>query len=249
MKPNDPFERLRSYDMLLLCLGTGKQAYVRACQDLGTAGFSRIESCWEQLLGFYRDERRSYHAFSGHILYGLSIFLRAYMPRPVTRGSDRIALCMIFAWFYHDAYIKFGGRDNEERSADIAAEAAAYLGFTPEDIALIRRLIMATKHLSHQAVDEYERIFQDIDFAIMGDERLTDFLEIRNSIAWEYSHVPWPVFCRERAKVLSLYLERGSIYSSGILCQRREEHARQLLTAEIEALRNNPPDPRVEVLS
>ena len=117
--------------------------------------------------------------------------------------------------------------DNEERSADLAAEALSDLGLSDSVIQNIRRLIMLTK--THQTGDGMDDgLLIDIDLAILG-QSAERFDQYEEQIRFEYSWVLEEVYREKRAEVLQGFLGRDQLFVTDEMRERFEKSARENL--------------------
>jgi predicted metal-dependent HD superfamily phosphohydrolase len=172
---------------------------------------------FDDLISRYAEPHRAYHTIT-HIETCLSEL--ADIPDAIQ-----------FAIWYHDAIYDPQAKDNEERSADLAAQVA---GLSDEFIHSVRRLILSTKH-SVQPTQPDEQILVDIDLAILGQPELA-FDEYERQIRFEYSWVPDEMFAKGRCAVLASFLSRPTIYSTDAFRAKYEKRARQNLAHSIAAL-------------
>src|SRR5215468_8669285 len=104
---------------------------------------SLIESLFNSLVEHYSEKDRAYHNLS-HIQSLLSLSESL---------SDKIQNrdALYFAVWFHDVIYDTKRSDNEEKSAEFAAEALASLGVPEQTNAIVQEMILATKH--HRADD------------------------------------------------------------------------------------------------
>ena len=148
---------------------------------------------------------------------------------------DRAAL--VLAALYHDAIYdpRAASPANEVASADLAAVVATDLGWEPQRVALVHRLILATAHLepadhsesgdgfeSGDGLDEHERTLVDADLAILGAEP-ADYSAYVAGVRAEYSHVSDSEWRAGRSAVLQHLLQNPALSA----------RARANLTAEL----------------
>ena len=137
------------------------------------------------------------------------------------------------AALFHDAVYEVGRKDNEARSADLAAEALTRhlpgLGLEEERV---RRLILLTaRHgaLSAAEVSPEEALFLDCDMAVLGApwER---FEAYDKGVEAEYTaHMLKPLYRVGRRRFLQGLLEHERLYLSDFFHQRLEARARENL--------------------
>lgn len=141
---------------------------------------------------------------------------------------DRADLVEIAIWF-HDAVYDATRSDNEAKSAD-AAEAAMAGLFADDDIAIVRQLILDTRHTVTPTTKD-GKLIVDIDLAILG-KSAHEFAAYETAIRQEYGHVGDADFAKGRTTVLRKFLDRPAIYATAYFHERYEAAARaNLITA------------------
>jgi predicted metal-dependent HD superfamily phosphohydrolase len=129
-------------------------------------------------------------------------------------------------WF-HDVVYDGRRTDNEEQSADVAADALRRLGASEPFIEEVQQLILFTRHdLEPDTPDG--KLMVDIDLAslALAPER---FDENSRKIRNEYLHVPDEVFVQGRNDMLGSLLKRPRIYYTDVFYERCEAQARENL--------------------
>ncbi len=172
-----------------------------------------------ELLTIYGERDRAYHNLD-HIEHCLDEFEQVGF---LLRHSDAVE----FALWYHDAVYDPRRTDNEDHSATLAALFAKRLGLGDEFIEKVRALILATKHVTAPE-DHDERFMVDIDLAIFGQSEAV-FDEYERKIRLEFAHVSEADFCRGRAGILQMFLDRPHIFSTLHFRSKYEEQARKNL--------------------
>ncbi|MCF8338942.1 MAG: HD domain-containing protein [Bacteroidales bacterium] len=86
------------------------------------------------------------------------------------------------AAFYHDSGMLLTYEGHEQASMEIVNEKLPYYNYSPDDIELINRMIMATK-LPQNAYHELEKILCDADLDYLGRE---DFFLIAHRLKLEW---------------------------------------------------------------
>lgn len=175
----------------------------------------------------YATPPRAYHGFA-HV----QEVLRRYgdvAAGPGWRQPVEVALAVL----YHDAIYEAGRKDNEERSAQLAAHAIArWMPSTGVDVQRVSELILLTaRHgsLAPADVDEEAALFLDCDMAILGSEPAV-FDAYDRGIAAEYrGHVPAWLFKLNRRRFLKALLGRERIYLSAFFHERLDTQARRNL--------------------
>jgi predicted metal-dependent HD superfamily phosphohydrolase len=190
------------------------------------------EALMDEIRGLHAGPDRGYHGWSHPLA------LLALHAEVETRLHDAEAVrCAILL---HDAIYEPRRKDNESRSAALAAEMLT--GVVPEPtLGLTLRLIEATAHHRIPAdlpADEVAdmAMFLDMDLSILGAApEVFDAYEA--GVRHEYREVPEEAFRAGRAAILEGFLTREALYLSGWGCERFEVTARENLTRSITTLR------------
>jgi predicted metal-dependent HD superfamily phosphohydrolase len=185
----------------------------------GLAVFSRLSLA-------YAEPARAYHT-AEHIRDCLAEFDRT---RDLTRTPDEVEAAL---WF-HDAVYTPGASDNEGRSATLARQALSTHGVPAPRSHRIAALVLATSHVKPAQTLE-ARLLCDIDLSILG-RAPEEFDEFERRIRQEYASVPEASYRRERAAVMTHFLQRPSIYQTDVFLRRYEEPARANLQSLIQRL-------------
>ncbi len=186
-----------------------------------------IERVFKALVEHYSAEDRAYHDLS-HIqsLISLSETL-----------SDKIQNldAHYFAVWFHDVIYDTTRSDNEEKSAEFAAESLASLGVPEQTIAIVNEMILATK--SHRAakLSWDMKAFLDLDTSILGAPEEI-YKEYSRAIRKEYSWVPDSLYRQGRMKVLNDFMERERIYYTEEIMTKYEQQARRNIAEEVKTL-------------
>ena len=141
---------------------------------------------------------------------------------------------MRWALLFHDAIYDPRRNDNEALSADWACRVMQELQRPEDEIARVRKLIMATVHAA-QAETPDEALLLDIDLSILGADEAT-FDEYDRAIRIEYEWVPEQAYRFARAAVLQGFLQRQRIFQTAPY-QDREAIARRNLERAMDRLR------------
>jgi predicted metal-dependent HD superfamily phosphohydrolase len=141
-------------------------------------------------------------------------------------------------WF-HDAVYDTRRHDNEERSAQLAADRLTGL-VSPDWIALIADMIRATAghHVPDGLNDAQQRdcaLFLDMDLSILGSTPDV-FAAYEEAVRREYAWVPDALWREGRKKVLQGFVDRPAIYMSPQFLASHEAAARANLTRSLERL-------------
>lgn len=145
-------------------------------------------------------------------------------------------------WF-HDAVYDPRRHDNEEQSAELAAER---LGgrLSLERIGMVVAMIRATaRHvvpdLSNADARNDCALFLDMDLAILGSTP-DEFAAYEDAVRREYAFVPEALWIEGRRKVLERFLARPSIFASAQFQASHEAAARRNLARSLERLARRP---------
>ena len=181
---------------------------------------------WRSLSTRYEEAHRAYHTLR-HVAHCLDELEPA-------RGLAADPVAVEMALWYHGAVYDPLAKDNEERSAEIAARAAATMGLPPEFGARVAGLILVGTHRA-PATDPDPRLFADIDLSVLG-QAPEAFDEYERQVRVEYSWVPEPAFRAGRSAILRSFLERPAIYGTDFFREKYEATARQNLSRSIARL-------------
>ncbi len=183
---------------------------------------------WDALQAHYAAPPRAYHHF-GHV--------RALLQHAqwVADGAGwRQPVEVYLAILYHDAVYESGRKDNEERSAELAAQAIAHwLPGIGVDVERVRRLILLTaRHGALQPgdVDDEAALFLDCDMAILGAPPEV-FDAYDRGVAEEYAgSVPGFLYRAGRRRFLRNLARQPRIYLSDLFHARFDAAARANLS-------------------
>lgn len=174
----------------------------------------------------YEERARKYHN-ARHINECLGILDRS---RHAETGNPLVE----FALWYHDAVYNTFSKKNEERSADIAVAVLERSGRAPEDCALVRAMILATRH-GVQPSEPPLQLLVDIDLAILG-AAADRYAEFELQIRAEYWWMPTRMYRRQRAAILRAFAARPSIYATHEFRESFERQARNNILWGLEQL-------------
>jgi len=139
-------------------------------------------------------------------------------------------------WF-HDAIYDPKGKDNEERSANLAAEVLISARLPEGFGQRVKRLILATKHAAPPEAADSAMIV-DVDLSILGQSR-ERFLKYEAEIRQEYAWVAEDAFAKGRSAILKSFLDRSNIYNTPFFKEKYETAARKNLEWSLERLRSD----------
>jgi predicted metal-dependent HD superfamily phosphohydrolase len=192
----------------------------RLAPDAGDAGadlaFHLIES-------LYAHPPRHYHTLE-HVAECLS-HLDTF--RRHAEDPDEVE----YALFLHDAVYVAGRKDNEARSAAVAAMLADHLGARPGLADAATRLIAATTHTKPGGTPD-ERLIIDLDLAILGADAVR-YDDYAVAIRREHHIADDAAYRVGRCAFLRSMLARPSIYSTPFVRERFESAARHNLAIEL----------------
>ncbi|MCP4156379.1 MAG: hypothetical protein GY757_52185 [bacterium] len=180
----------------------------------------------DELITKYSANSRHYHNLK-HIeqLLKLTIKYKKKIKNPDT---------IHFAIWYHDAIYDCASTGNENKSACLASEKAALLGFDKNKAEKCHQLILATK--SHRLPDELDdfdsQFFLDIDLAILGAGQ-AEYSQYTKAVRKEYNFCPNSNYYEGRKKVIESFLDRDYIYQTSLLRKKLENNARINLKNEL----------------
>jgi predicted metal-dependent HD superfamily phosphohydrolase len=184
---------------------------------------------FEQLVTRYSTPDRAYH----NLVHLSEMFDVLERLAPVIADPDAVHVAV---WF-HDAVYDIRATDNEERSAQLAADLLAPLAVPRQMIDRVAGLIRATAHLAstEPPADSDTAALLDADLAILGatPER---YARYARDIRHEYHWVPEADYRRGRTAVLQAFLARPRIFHHAFTYEVGEQWARRNLMGELESL-------------
>ncbi len=228
-------------DAVFRCLCGGALALRRPFHDLWKAmgASGNPDNVFEDLLLRYGANGREYHTFV-HIKWvwkRIAEIRAAVSDGPAFARTDWNAI--LWAAIFHDAVME-GKKDDEIRSADLAAVTAGDAGMDAAFSENVHRFVLAT---AHEAVsdDPETQVLPDADLAILGAPE-TEFDAYEARVREEWNFVPDAAFREGRANILSRFLTRP-IYQTAYARARWEDTARANLARSIARLRGDAPYP------
>lgn len=193
----------------------------------GRPGAGVREQLFQALAEYYSGPGRFYHN-----LHHVAEVLRLLDSAGV-RAQGHEAVC--FAAWFHDAVYDTRENDNEERSAELAADWLAQFGAPHETVNRVRRLILATRKHEAGNLSSDGLLFLDADLSILGAPEEI-YLQYRAAVRREYAWVEGEVYRRERKRILENFVARERLYFTDELRARLEARARRNLLDEIRDL-------------
>jgi predicted metal-dependent HD superfamily phosphohydrolase len=193
----------------------------RVCIEVGVApeerDYRRVRRAWRSMGRHY------------HTLEHLDACLRELdTARDLAVRAAEVELAL---WF-HDAVYRGWRRDNEARSAALAAEV---LRAAPiETVARIRQMVLDTCHHDEELGGD-TALVADVDLAILGQPP-DAYAAFARAIRREYWWVPRARYAPARSAILQRFLGRSSIYQHDLFYERYERQARTNIAAELGSL-------------
>ncbi len=187
------------------------------------------ETAFKAIVASYSEPGRYYHSLS-HIEQVLATV------KALEASAHNRAAIYFAAWF-HDVIYDSRAKDNEEKSAEYAANLMQAMALPPALIAETARLILCTK--AHQAGgdDLAAHILLDADLAILAVDPAR-YQDYSRAIRQEYAWVSEPDYRAGRKAVLEKFLQRERLYFTAAMFETDEAIARHNLQNEIAELNN-----------
>lgn len=185
----------------------------------------RKQLCAE-LTAAYSEPHRRYHTLQ-HIEFCLRELVK-HRPHAVRPSEIRWAL------LFHDVIYDPRRNDNEARSADWACRVMQEVQRPDDEIARVRKMILATAHAANAETPD-EALLLDIDLSILAADEST-FEEYDRAIRVEYEWVPEETYRAARATVLQGFLKRDRIFQT-VAYRQQEAAARTNIEGALEKLR------------
>lgn len=213
--PRSPLAR--AFDGALIAAGAGADAGERV-------------AAFVDLARRYGEHGRHYHTLR-HVAETTAAFhLLVAADRAGAAGID-LPVCLL-AIYFHDAVYDSRARDNESRSAELAAEVLGALGCPARVAAEVGRLVEATAGHRAQAVDE--AFVNDADLRVLARPAPSYDRYVRR-VRLEYAWVGGDTWAAGRGAVLQHLLD-GPIYATAWAHRLWEPAARANLNRELSSL-------------
>lgn len=192
------------------------------------------EHLLHRVLACHREPHRRYHTAT-HVMWVLRHVAHLAAAESGNADSDRAVdvPAVQLAALFHDVVYDPRAADNEARSAVMAQRAGAELGWAPDRIHLVGRMVLATA--GHRATDANEALLVDADLAILGAAP-GEYEAYVRGVRSEYAHVSEPQWRIGRAAVLGGFLALPQLFNTATMRAAREARARANITAELAAL-------------
>lgn len=163
---------------------------------------SATDTLWNEIERNYSDKDRHYHS-----LHHLGNVLTELME---VKGEIQDWQTLLFTLYYHDFIYNPMRSDNEEKSAELAAERMQQIGVANDRIRVCKEQILLTR--SHtSSVDGDANYFIDADLSILG-QPWEEYSYYYKGIRKEFSIYPDVVYNGGRKKVLLHFLGIDRIF-------------------------------------
>lgn len=185
-----------------------------------------IEKLWIEIEENYSGKDRHYHTLQ-HL---------DKMLEYLTEARDKIQDwdAILFSVYYHDIIYEPSRADNEERSAQLAAQRLNQVGVPSGMIKKCTDQIMTTK--SHQSTEDGDTNYLiDADLSILGQswEKYSEYCE---NIRKEYVIYPSALYNAGRKKTLNHFLAMERIFKTDFFFSKFDQKARENIKKEIDTL-------------
>lgn len=177
---------------------------------------------FSQLCEAYSEAHRHYHTLA-HLQHLFGLLQAAHIFAPE----------VYWAAFYHDYIYRPSRGDNEAKSARVAEDCLAQLGFDAVFIARVSALIAATKTHQIDTGDLTAMAFLDADMAILGEAPVR-YQSYAQAVTQEFKSIPTFLYKAGRKKFLRKLLAQEKIFHSAWFFQRFEVQARENILRELE---------------
>lgn len=185
-----------------------------------------IEGCWQEITLAYTHEKRHYH----NLAHLENLLIELIEVKYLVSNWDTI----LFTLFYHDIVYDVRKNNNEEKSAELAAERLKQMNVPPNQVMFCQEQIMATQ--SHAlSPDKDTNLFTDADLSILGKE-WSVYEQYIGQVRKEYSIYPNFLYKPGRRKVLQYFLGMERIFKTDYFFKKYETRARENLGREIDLL-------------
>ena len=193
------------------------------------------EKTFPQIVDAYSTPNRYYHNLE-HIHHVLEVIQTLQ-----SQTEDLETETLQFAAWFHDIVYDSKAKNNEEKSAQYAAEFLLSLSIPSDIIKNVENLILATKN--HQPINGDRRspiltdkrltqILLDADLAILSSNP-KEYSKYIYAIRQEYIWVPELEYIAARKQILQNFLQRKNIYFTKLMQQTKDKIARHNLETEI----------------
>lgn len=200
-------------------------AWLATCRALGAK--DDVAGAGARLVAAYAGPARRYHSLD-HLA---DVLTRVDELADVAVDLDVVRLG---AWF-HDAVYEPTAADNEERSAELAAEVLRRLRVAPTVVAEVARLVRLTATHDSGPDDRDGAVLCDADLGVLALEPV-GYAAYVGAVRSEYGHLSDDEWRIGRAAVLRGLLERPHLFATAPGRERWEAAARANVSAELASL-------------
>jgi predicted metal-dependent HD superfamily phosphohydrolase len=179
-----------------------------------------------EIISRYNEPSRAYHNIN-HLFFILE--QRNNLPLN-TEEREFLFLVTLF----HDFVYEIGSKENEKRSAKVAATFLRELDFDEARINWICNCILLTKDHQSSEADDLQKLFCDLDLLILASPSFAYDSYIQK-IRKEYRVYPDFIYNNGRKKVLKDFLQRNKIFHSTAF-EYLEDQARINIKNELKSL-------------
>jgi predicted metal-dependent HD superfamily phosphohydrolase len=181
---------------------------------------------WQQLETAYRTPIRGYHNLQ-HIVHVAELATKVHWRHP-----NEVYCAVLF----HDAVYMAIRKDNEEKSAALAAEVVArrFSCSVVDPLRVVKLIELTARHgtMASSDVDADEAQFLDADMSVLGAP-WPRYLAYAQGVALEYSVIPKFWYRRKRRSFLKGLLERPRLFLSDTFHVSLDLQARCNIAAEL----------------
>lgn len=196
--------------------------WLRLCKRLELKGDA--SAVWQRLRSSYQQTWRAYHNLN-HVNECL---LKCSACWDIECDRDAVEAAI---WF-HDAVYVVGSNDNEQRSAELAAECLTSLGASAAFVDRVAGLVLATDH-RHALEDDEARLICDIDLGVLG--RGMDIYDAYAEAVFAEMGLSRKEYAPHRQAFLRAMLARPHIYHTEHFRRQYERAARTNMQRELES--------------
>jgi predicted metal-dependent HD superfamily phosphohydrolase len=185
---------------------------------------------YSQIAAHYAEKGRYYHNLSH-----LQNIFRLFDSLELSLPFEDLAILEWATWF-HDVIYDSRAKDNEECSAELAAELLPKLNVPTSIISATCQIILDTKRHIPSTDEFVNLLFLDLDLAILGSSPKV-YDSYAKKIRQEYAWVEEEAYQTGRLAVLQNFAGRAKIYFTEIMYDKFENFARENLEREIQWLK------------
>ncbi len=202
------------------------EKYFAGCCKTYTVDNNQVRLFWEEIETAYNNKKRYYHN-----LLHLENLIKQLLPvKQQIQNWDAI----VFAVFYHDIIYNPVKKDNEEKSAALAAKRLSLLNCGQPTIESCRNIILATR--KHEInIDGDVNYFTDADLSVLGADWDT-YKKYADNVRKEYAVFPDIIYKPGRRKVLEHFSLMKRIFKTTYFFDRYELKAKNNLRKELELI-------------